>query len=76
MAPPSGSAGGARSTGLSARKAPERIACEWWRDGRGGHSRDYFRVEDDQGYRFWMFRLGLFERETGNPKWFMHGIFA
>lgn len=57
-------------------EGPERIACEWWRDGRGGYSRDYFRVEDDQGYRFWMFRLGLFERETGNPKWFMHGVFA
>lgn len=57
-------------------EGPERIACEWWRDGRGGHSRDYFRVEDEEGHRFWIFRQGLFERETDNPKWFMHGLFA
>ena len=58
------------------RRALYRIACEWWRDGRGGLSRDYFRVEDDQGYRFWIFRQGLFERETRHPVWFMHGMFA
>ena len=57
-------------------EGPERIACEWWRDGRGGQSRDYFRIEDDEGHRFWIFRLGLFERETHNPAWFMHGLFA
>lgn len=57
-------------------EGPERIACEWWRDGRGGHSRDYFRVEDEEGHRFWIFRQGLFERETHHPKWFMHGLFA
>jgi len=61
---------------IARSEGPERIACEWWRDGRGGHSRDYFRVEDEEGYRFWMFRHGLFERETRHPKWFMHGVFA
>ncbi|MEX3011835.1 DNA polymerase Y family protein [Hoeflea sp. TYP-13] len=61
---------------ITRSEGPERIACEWWRDGRGGHSRDYFRVEDEEGYRFWIFRQGLFERETRNPKWFMHGLFA
>ena len=61
---------------IARSEGPERIACEWWRDGRSGHSRDYFRVEDDEGYRFWMFRLGLFERETRHPAWFVHGVFA
>lgn len=61
---------------IARSEGPERIACEWWRDGRGGQSRDYFRVEDDEGYRFWIFRQGLFERETRHPKWFMHGLFA
>jgi protein ImuB len=61
---------------IARSEGPERIACEWWRDGRGGYSRDYFRVEDDLGYRFWIFRQGLFERETRHPKWFMHGLFA
>ena len=57
-------------------EGPERIACEWWRDGRGARTRDYFRVEDHQGYRFWMFRHGLYGRETGDPAWYMHGLFA
>ena len=61
---------------IARSEGPERIACEWWRDGRGGLSRDYFRVEDDQGYRFWIFRQGLFERETRHTAWFMHGMFA
>jgi protein ImuB len=57
-------------------EGPERIACEWWQDGRASYTRDYFRVEDRQGYRFWLFRHGLYERETGSPKWYMHGLFA
>ncbi len=61
---------------ITRSEGPERIACEWWRDGRGGQSRDYFRVEDDQGYRFWIFRQGLFERETSQPTWYLHGLFA
>ncbi|AKI02405.1 nucleotidyltransferase/DNA polymerase involved in DNA repair [Hoeflea sp. IMCC20628] len=57
-------------------EGPERIACEWWRDGRGARTRDYFRVEDHQGYRFWLFRHGLYGRETDDPCWYMHGLFA
>lgn len=57
-------------------EGPERIACEWWRDGRGARTRDYFRVEDRQGYRFWLFRHGLYGRETSEPNWYMHGLFA
>jgi protein ImuB len=57
-------------------QGPERIACEWWRDGRGARTRDYFRVEDRQGYRFWLFRHGLYGRETNQPAWYMHGLFA
>lgn len=56
-------------------EGPERIACEWWRDGRNALSRDYFRVEDQVGYRFWLFRHGLYERETATPQWYMHGLF-
>jgi protein ImuB len=38
-------------------------------------TRDYYRVEDTQGHRFWLYRDGLYERETGHPRWFMHGVF-
>jgi len=39
-------------------------------------TRDYFRVEDTTGRRFWIFRAGLFARETLRPRWFLHGLFA
>ncbi len=61
---------------IARSEGPERIACEWWRDGRASLSRDYFRVEDTQGYRFWLFRYGLYERETTRPDWYMHGLFS
>ncbi len=57
-------------------EGPERIACEWWRDGRGAFARDYFRVEEREGRRFWIFRYGLYVRETSRPTWYMHGLFA
>ncbi len=61
-------------------EGPERIAPEWWRRRNGydrpGFSRDYFRVEDEEGSRFWLVRHGLYERETSEPRWYVHGIFA
>jgi protein ImuB len=57
-------------------EGPERIAMEWWRHQNPQASRDYFRVEDSQGKRFWLYREGIYERETLAPRWFMHGVFA
>ena len=54
---------------------PERLAPEWWRKARRVRTRDYFRVEDGDGRRYWLFREGLAERgET--PAWHLHGLFA
>jgi len=39
-------------------------------------TRDYFRVEDVRGRRFWLFRHGLYDRETAAPVWYIHGLFA
>lgn len=55
-------------------EGPERIASEWWKNQ--GPTRDYFRVEDTQGGRFWLFREGLYGAETIRPRWFMHGLFG
>jgi len=56
---------------------PERLAPEWWLSAdKGAATRDYFRVEDDAGRRFWLYRDGLYDRETDAPRWFMHGVFA
>lgn len=55
-------------------EGPERIAAEWWRGD--DLTRDYFRVEDVSGYRFWLFREGLYGRESLAPRWYLHGVFA
>jgi protein ImuB len=57
-------------------EGPERIAMEWWRDQSPQPTRDYFRVEDSNGRRFWLYRDGLYTNETAHPRWFMHGLFA
>ncbi|MGE0224830.1 MAG: DNA polymerase Y family protein [Acetobacteraceae bacterium] len=56
---------------------PERIAGEWWkRDGETRSVRDYFRVEDEEGRRFWLFRRGDgTDTLTGDMRWFLHGFF-
>ena len=51
---------------------PERIEQEWWL--RTGPPRDYYRVEDENGARYWLFRLGLYGNER--PQWFLHGFFV
>jgi protein ImuB len=57
-------------------EGPERIAMEWWRHRETQPTRDYFRVEDKEGKRFWLYRSGIYGRETAAARWFMHGIFA
>lgn len=62
-------------------EGPERIAAEWWRQPQGHHpggsrpTRDYYRIEDGDGRRFWLFRYGLFG-ECADPGWYLHGLFA
>ena len=70
---------------------PERLAPEWWRDaliGPGGmlghETRDYYRVEDGDGRRYWLFRRGLYGDQINAaggggdtlPQWFLHGFFG
>jgi protein ImuB len=57
---------------------PERIFGEWWKsEAERWAVRDYFRVEDTAGQRFWLFRRGDGEnRDTGDLAWFLHGLFG
>ncbi|MDO8900385.1 MAG: DNA polymerase Y family protein [Phenylobacterium sp.] len=60
-------------------EGPERIAEEWWKApieaASTTHVRDYYRVEDQAGARFWIFRAGLYE--AGAPaRWWLHGLFG
>jgi len=63
-------------------EGPERIAPEWWRplERREAGTRDYFRVEDHHGRRFWLYRHGLYllpgQAIEPPPAWFLHGLFA
>ncbi|WP_421938149.1 Y-family DNA polymerase [Pelagibius sp.] len=52
-------------------EGPERLLGEWWQiDPKLGDEppRDYFRVEDRDGRRYWLYR------SAGD--WFLHGLFG
>jgi protein ImuB len=59
-------------------EGPERIAPEWWREaaGQDAPTRDYFRIEDADGRRYWLYRQGLYSASQASPRWFIHGVFA
>ena len=61
-------------------EGPERLSPEWGREAPDARARDYYRVEDERGRRFWIFREGFFVEdahgEGGDPAWFLHGLFA
>lgn len=57
---------------------PERIEPEWWPlagPSQGTEPRDYYRVEDTEGRRFWLYRQGLYSADRA-PRWFLHGFFG
>jgi protein ImuB len=52
---------------------PERVFGEWWQNPKEvAEVRDYFRVEDEQGERFWLYRLTA----DHTYRWYLHGVFA
>lgn len=55
-------------------EGPERIAPNWLKAPEA-RTRDYYRVEDAQGRRYWVYREGLFD-EREPPRWFLHGLFG
>jgi protein ImuB len=77
---------------VAGAQGPERIGTEWWwlesptpshlsgnavaEERRNTLTRDYYLVEDSSGHRFWLYREGLYERETNAARWFVHGLFA
>lgn len=68
---------------VSRSDGPERLSPEWWRVLRSDapnemtRARDYYRIEDVKGRRYWIFRQGLYEDGRGGaPDWFIQGLFA
>ena len=68
---------------------PERLSPEWWRrpsaNARPAVVRDYYRLEDEDGGRYWVFREGLYgapdpedsdpDHNLPLPTWWMQGLF-
>ena len=52
---------------------PERIEQEWWIGE--GNDRDFYCVEDEEGYHYWLFRSSHYSAEK-TYQWFLHGFFA
>jgi protein ImuB len=71
---------GRRQHRVSAAVGPERIGPEWWREDGGldplrlARIRDYYRIEDSDGGRFWIYREGLY-RPNIPARWYLHGLF-
>ena len=58
-------------------EGPERISPEWWRERSTARLRDYYRVEDKDGRRFWIYREGRHgDGRGGDPVWYLHGLFG
>jgi protein ImuB len=59
-------------------QGPERIAPQWWQALNArttARPRDYYRIEDTDGCRYWVFREGLYKDSAEPPCWFLHGVF-
>ncbi|MBH66778.1 MAG: hypothetical protein CMM58_00335 [Rhodospirillaceae bacterium] len=54
---------------------PERISPEWWCIENYHMTRDYFRVEDTEGQRYWLFKE-FTKKDNQNLNWYLHGFFA
>jgi protein ImuB len=62
---------------IARSEGPERIAPEWWRQLSSTRLRDYYRVEDSIGRRYWIYREGIAgDGRGGPPNWFIHGLFG
>jgi protein ImuB len=62
---------------IARAEGPERIAPEWWRQPSSARLRDYYRVEDAKGRRYWIYREGVISDGRGGlPNWFIHGLFG
>ncbi|SDR28474.1 protein ImuB [Pseudovibrio sp. Tun.PSC04-5.I4] len=59
---------------ISGSEGPQRIAPPWWQNDAG--TRDYYRVEDQEGRRFWLYREGMYGEQSKTPRWFLQGLYA
>ncbi len=75
---PPASPGAASSAALRARKgrSASRPSGGARSERSTSRTRDYYRIEDEAGAGYWVFREGLYGREEEQPAWFLHGLFG
>jgi protein ImuB len=59
-----------------ARRHPQQGAIAVAARDAAELTRDYFRAEDGDGVRYWIYREGIHRREVATFRWFLHGLFA
>ncbi len=60
---------------IAKAEGPERISPEWWSgEEKIPTARDYYRVEDEKGQRFWLYRERIYDKPE-EQRWFLHGLF-
>lgn len=58
---------------VASAEGPERLAAEWWREAGSASgsgtltARDYYRIEDTEGRRFWLYRDGFYRDGFAAP---------
>nr|WP_328705867.1 DUF6504 family protein [Erythrobacter rubeus] len=58
-------------------EGPERIAPEWWREKSTVRLRDYYRIENTEGQRYWIYRHGIAgDGRGGMPQWYLQGLYS
>jgi protein ImuB len=79
--------------GVFGKKPPTRLATQADLPTRGRYGgeavrekgsdltsrpRDYYRIEDEEGRRYWVFRAGLYQESEAKdlPAWYLHGVFG
>ena len=67
-----------RAAHRQARKARSASRPEWWDEiaAKKSGTRDYYRIEDEGGAGYWVYREGLYGRDEELPRWFLHGLFG
>jgi len=65
---------------IARAEGPERIAPDWWRnlastETAEPQARDYYRLEDESGGGYWVFREGRYDGDAA-PRWYVQGVWT
>jgi protein ImuB len=76
--PPLDGEGGMTEGGRGKYAFHSGLPLQWESPGASAvpaRTRDYYRIEDADGHRYWVFREGLYQESGPAPEWYLHGVF-